>query len=63
LKIVLTVNSVFSTLVFAIRNAVISFFETLEYAFLISVTETRKVEILAPVNFFSYFLTAESPFF
>ena len=57
------VDSVFSILVFAKHNAVISFFETLEYAFLISALEIRKVERLAPVNFFSYFFTAESPFF
>ena len=46
LKIFLIVDSVFSTLVFAKRNAVISFFETLEYAFLISALEIRKVIIL-----------------
>ena len=57
------VDSVFLTLVFARRNAIISFFETFEYAFWISASDTRKEERFAPVNFLSYFFTAESPFF
>ena len=62
-KIFLITDSVFSTLFFDNFNAVISFFDTLAYAFLISLLETRKLEIDAPVNFFSYFFTEESPFF
>ncbi len=47
-------DSVFCTLDFARRIAEISDFETAENADFISASDTRKDEIVAPLNFFSY---------
>ncbi len=62
-KIDFTTDSVFSSLNLANRIASILFLDTLVNASLISFGVKRNEVILAPLNCFSYFLIAESPFF
>ncbi len=62
-KIDFIVDSVFATLDLDNCIAVILFLDTLENASLISFWDKRNEIIFAPLNFFSYFFMAESPFF